>query len=143
MSDFLSVSLVPDISNKELEEMLDIVKPILLREGKCWELKLNGVSWRQTAFNWSPKLGREVRVSYNNGACAICPTFHRSAVFFKPSIAEFYACIRLYVPEWRKCKYALLDEETKPVLWNNIETVYSSRALLFNIEFGADGKPLE
>jgi len=145
MSNFLSVNLVQKIGNADLEKMLKILKPVaadgVKEDGVTKKMRLvniKGVHRRETAYLWSPKFGREVHIAYGNGAIAMCPTFHNGSVFFKPSLAEVYASIRAFVPEWHKAKYVWLNTDLTsrgPMIWNNIETVHMARAHLFDTDF--------
>ena len=119
-AEYLGVDLIPPISNAELEEMLEIIKPIkaVAEEDhygqakadqlKFYEIDVTGVDRRGTAFTWSPKLKEEeIGIAWRNGMQCTIPTFHTygAPCFFKPTLAETYAAIRARVPDWRHARW--------------------------------------
>jgi hypothetical protein len=117
--------MIPDISDEDLETMMKIIKPVCLvcedglpesegvsGEGSYYrEIITQGVDRRDIAFNWGPSLGRPVQI-YRGGLNDIqILTFHTWAYygFFKPTLAEVYACIRQFVPDWSKARFFWLD----------------------------------
>lgn len=106
--------LVPDIEDDELEVMIQQIKPIaLVNEYRYREIITDNVNRREVAYTWSPRLGRPLRL-YRGGLNETkIVTFHTWAYygFFKPTLAEAYACIRQFVPDYSMVRYFYLDSE--------------------------------
>lgn len=112
--------LVPDITDEQIEEMLEVMQPIEAvkidgrRRFRLVDVKR--VDPRSVAYTWSMKLMRMVRV-YEGGLDSIrVPTFHSfgAPVFFKPSLAEVLGCIRHYCPDWGAIRFFWLNTDLGP-----------------------------
>lgn len=108
------INRVPKISNKQIEEMRHIY-PTLRVDGsfvkrvKDQEL----IDPRNQSFLWDavPE-GDEFTFHQLNSSTII--TQHHSAIFFKPSLAEVYAWIRVYMPKtWNMVTCFCMDEPAR------------------------------
>lgn len=108
-------AIIPEISDADLEEMIGVIKPVRKTEGRnrFREIVTDGVDRRCEAFTWKPRLGRPVRIYRGTLNEVNLMTFHTWAYygFFKPTLAEAYACIRVFVPDWRKARFFWLNSE--------------------------------
>ena len=109
--DFLEVkNLIPKITDKQIEEMLEVLTPIHIEDmenGPVRIIKTKGLDRRGVAFTWDPKLGRKVHIPWANGMMCTLPTFHTWSFqgFFKPTLAETLGCIRAWVPDWKHARF--------------------------------------
>lgn len=106
--------LIPDISDADVEAMIAQIRPVVMvEEGRFREIVTDGVDRRMVAFTWQPKLGRAVQI-YRGGLNDVSIlTFHTRSFygFFKPALAEVYACIRMFVPDWTAVRYFWLNSK--------------------------------
>jgi hypothetical protein len=103
------ISRVPVITDEQIAEMRHI-EPVL-KDGMCRRIKgIEKVHPRDVSFLWDAEpTGDEFTFDSLNMSTII--TQHRSAVFFKPSLAEVYAWIRVYLPEeWRRVRHFHMGE---------------------------------
>ncbi len=101
--DQMKVNFVPDIGDAELSEMLAQMKPVMEVGGRFREIKM--VHPRDDSFIWDPKPGRLVQLYLGSLNSVDIITFHRSSIFFKPSMAEVMASIRRFVPDWSPVRF--------------------------------------
>jgi len=117
MTDFWSrckPQLIPEISDADLEVMLEQIKPITsVGNNRFREIVVKGVDRRKAAFTWEPKLGRAVQVYCGGLNDTAILTFHTWAYygFFKPNLAEVYGCIKAFVPDWSAIRFFWLNSE--------------------------------
>lgn len=151
----LKTNLIPEISDEDLEEMLETLRPIypvVKNQYDCQRCKpdqtfflidLAGVDRRNHAYTWGPALDEQrgpVGIAWANGDMCRVPTFHTAAcsVFFKPSLAEVYAAVRRAVPDWREARFLWLDQIYGD--WRDCWGSYHmARAMLFSTEFPIGG----
>ena len=161
MSDFYEkVSLVPDITIEQIDEMLKVMSPVVFRDGikdpfvvnngvreynlqfatkgeGLYIIDVKKVDRRNTAYTWSPKFIRRARLAWGNGMDATIPSFHSYGApsLFKPSLAETLANIRRFVPKgWQRIKYFWLDSRDLSAA-NCIGSFHWCRLHLFTSEF--------
>lgn len=96
------VRRVPEITDAQIAEMRHI-EPVMLSETGMYRRMARAatVHPREESFLWGAEpVGEEFTFDTLNRTTVI--TQHKSAVFFKPSLAEVYAWIRFYLgDEWR------------------------------------------
>jgi hypothetical protein len=116
MSKYLyeAVNRVPHITDKQIAKMRHI-EPVIKSEGGMYR-RIKGVEKlhpRNVSFLWDAvPTGDEFTFDSLNTSTII--TQHHSSVFFKPSLAEVYAWIRVYMPkEWDRVKYFHLSEANR------------------------------
>lgn len=103
---------VPEISDDQIAAMRHI-EPVLRDGESCMYRRIIGIGKidpRRTSFLWDAKPhGREFTFHQLNMATII--TQHHSSVFFKPSLAEVYAWMLVYMPEsWGHFTHFCLGE---------------------------------
>lgn len=105
------VMRVPEITDEQIAEMLHI-RPLLHVRNEAYRLAGwdNPPDPRNSSFLWDAKpIGEDLY--FHAGSVAHVITTHKSSVFFKPSLAEVYAWIRVYCPEnWRLFTHFCLGE---------------------------------
>ena len=106
------VNRVPEITDDQIAEMRHI-EPVLevVRSGMYQRIRgIKHIDPRATSFLWDAQpIGEEFTADVRNQSKII--TQHRSAVFFKPSLAEVYAWIRVYLgSQWDSVKFFCLHE---------------------------------
>lgn len=108
---FESVHRVPKITDAQIEKMRHIV-PVLQDEGCMYRAirDIEKIHPRDSSFLWDAKpTGRPFTFESLNITTII--TQHHSSVFFKPSLAEVYAWIRVYLREdWSRVRCFCLGE---------------------------------
>jgi len=112
-------SLVPEISDEQVEEMLASMKPLYkVNHVRFRAIDIDNVDRRRTAYQWDPLLSYPVKVYLDSLNSRVIPTFHTYGYygFFKPSLAEVCACIRSYVPNWQVIRFFWLDPTTTKIL---------------------------
>lgn len=122
--DQCKIGLIPDISDELVEQMLLQMKPVIRRDQhRFWEIRIDGVDRRTTAYTWEPKLIRPVKIYLGGLESKVIPTFHTYGYhgFFNPSLAEVCAAINRCVPDWSMVRYFWLNPETvqlvEPYQW--------------------------
>lgn len=110
---FELVRRVPEISNSDIAVMRHI-EPVL-RQGYMFR-RIAGISSidpRDSSFLWDAKpTGEPFTFSILNMTVII--TQHHSAVFFKPSLAEIYAWIRVYMPmTWQQVRFFCIEDNNR------------------------------
>jgi hypothetical protein len=108
---YSKVQRVPKITDEQIREMIHI-EPLLKTESNMYQ-RIAGIPFldpRKDSFLWDAKpIGREFTFTCLNITEII--TQHKSGVFFKPSLAEVYAWIRVYMPEtWKDVDYFCMGE---------------------------------
>lgn len=106
------IQRVPKISDKQIEDMRHIEPVLRVRNSSMYQ-KIKGIKnqdARNVSFLWyAEPTGPEFTFDTLNQSEII--TQHHSSVFFKPSLAEVYAWIRIYLPkEWCLLRYFCLEE---------------------------------
>ena len=113
MNFYTKIQMVPEISDEEIEEMLEDMSPVVFdEETGLHVVDVEGVNRRKTAYTWAPTIKRPARLAWGNGMSGTIMTFHKfgAPALFKPSLAEALACIRAFVPDaWPSIKYFWLD----------------------------------
>lgn len=107
------INRVPEISDKQIEEMRHIY-PVLRTGGFVRKIKNQElIDPRNQSFLWdADPEGDEFTFDQLNSSTII--TQHHSAIFFKPSLAEVYAWIRVYMPEtWNMVVCFCMGEEAR------------------------------
>lgn len=104
------VERVPPISDKQIKEMRHI-EPVLKLPESCMYRRIanqDKLHARDVSFIWNAEpAGGEFCFDVLNSTTII--TQHHSSVFFKPSLAEVYAWIRIYMPDsWRMVRFFCL-----------------------------------
>lgn len=114
MTDWMynKVQRVPPITDEQIAEMRHI-EPLLRVENSVMYRKIRNsdrLDPRNVSFLWDAKpTGGEFTFDTLNTTRII--TQHHSSVWFKPSLAEVYAWIRVYMPEtWREVKAFCMGE---------------------------------
>lgn len=113
MSDYLyeHVRRVPEITDDQIAEMRHI-EPVLRIEHMYRRIKnADAIDPRDESCIWNaePTDAEPFTVGLLDSTTII--TQHRSSVFFKPSLAEVYAWIRVFVPEhWNRIRFFYLGE---------------------------------
>jgi len=103
MSDWLydKVNRVPPITDEQIAEMRHI-EPVLKLPDSCMYRRIAGCQSlhpRDVSFLWNANpTGDEFTFEPLNITEII--TQHHSSVFFKPSLAEVYAWMRVYMPDY-------------------------------------------
>lgn len=131
--------VLPDISNQQIEEMLQIMQPVMLGPAGLELIDIQGVDRRNVSYIWDPKILRPVRLAYGNGWDAELLTFHKfgASSLFKPSLAETLACIRQWMPtRWHEVKFFWLDSRNLSST-NIVGEFHYCRCKLFTKEFPA------
>lgn len=108
---YSKVQRVPKITDEQIREMIHI-EPLLKTDSNMYQ-RISGVQLihpRKESFLWDAKpVGKEFTFDQLN--ITEITTQHESGVFFKPSLAEVYSWIRVYMPdEWNKVKYFCMGE---------------------------------
>lgn len=107
-----NVQRVPSITDKQIAEMRHI-EPVVKSSGVMWRriLGADKIDPRNVSCVWYQEpTGDEFSFDTLNTSTII--TQHHSAVFFKPSLAEVYAWIRVYMPDtWGLVKYFHLRDQ--------------------------------
>lgn len=152
---FLETNLIPEISDDDLEQMLETLRPIypvVKNQYDCkrcnpsqefYLIDLSGVDRRSHAYTWGPALDKKrgpVGIAWSNGEMCRVPTFHTAAcsALFKPSLAETYAAVRRAVPDWKEARFLWLDHLYGD--WRDCWGSYHmARAMLFSTEFPIGG----
>ena len=110
--------MIPDISDELIEKMAEQIKPVkAVERGRFRLIDIKDVGRRDTAFTWEPKLGKLVRIYEGGLGCKDIMAFHTYAYygFFKPTLAEVYACINQFVPDWSMVRYfTMLSRDMGP-----------------------------
>jgi hypothetical protein len=114
MSEWLydKIQRVPEISDEQITAMRHI-EPVL-RDGESGMYRriigIGKIDPRKTSFLWDAKpTGQEFTFHQLNVAKIV--TQHHSSVFFKPSLAEVYAWMLVYMPEsWGHFTHFCLGE---------------------------------
>lgn len=82
----------PTIDDVELLAMAERIKPLVMRDGELWHIQ--PVDLRRIAYTWDPTVTHKAEglVPF-----AEIKTLHKFSYhgFFKPSVAEVLACIRV------------------------------------------------
>jgi hypothetical protein len=128
--------LVPDISDSLIELMAAQIKPVAeVGRGRFREIDIAGVDRRNVAFTWEPKWGRFVRLYNGSLNSRDVVTFHSYGFhgFFKPSLAEVYACINQFVPDWSSVRYFRMKSDDMD-RHNIVEPYHWCRCQLFGEE---------
>ena len=112
MRDYLydKVTRVPEISDEQIAEMRHIHPIFKAGPNRYQRIKgVDKIDARKVAFLWDAEpTGPEFFFDQLNEVEII--TQHYSSVFLKPSLAEVYAWIRLYMPEtWEGVRFFWLD----------------------------------
>lgn len=106
------VERVPTITDDEIDAMIHIT-PVLEHNGMYREIKdIDRIDPRNHSFLWDAEpTGQEFTYEILNQTTIL--TQHHSSVFFKPSLAEVYAWIKIYMPNnWDKLShFCLLDPQ--------------------------------
>lgn len=112
--------MIPDISDEDIEEMLKQIRPVQWKDDCFHEILTDGVNRRETAYIWEPKLGRKLNI-YRDGLNKVeILTIHTWTYykFFKPTLAEVFACIRMFVPDYSQVRFVWLNAAEMD--WRNI-----------------------
>lgn len=109
------VSRVPDITDEQIAEMRHI-EPVLRSQNSGMYRRIKDVDTvdpRYQSFLWNAEpTGEEFTFDVLNQTEVI--TQHHSSVFFKPSLAEVYAWIRVYLgDQWNAVKYFCLHDPAR------------------------------
>ena len=112
----LRVNLIPDITNAEIEQMLQVLQPVYgvpagrdaygCEEFEFFDIDTTGVN--RWSHSFVPgELGQQRYFPWRNGYAALIPSYHTYAFhgFFKPSLAEVLAAIRAKVENWEEARY--------------------------------------
>lgn len=106
------IQRVPEISDEQISAMRHI-EPVL-RDGESFMYRritgIDKIDPRNASFLWDARpTGREFTFHRLNMVTII--TQHHSSVFFKPSLAEIYAWMLIYMPEsWVNFTHFFLGE---------------------------------
>jgi hypothetical protein len=106
--------LVPDIYDHEIAAMRHI-EPLLQVPGTAWYQRIKGIQDihpRNVSYLWNAEPCGELMAFGPLGRVTIM-SFHKfgAPVFFKPSLAEVYASILRFVPEWKHVRFFSLRSE--------------------------------
>lgn len=105
---------VPDISDDQIAEMRHI-EPVLQTDGAMFQriARASKLHPRDVSFLWNAEPEGELFTFHTLNMSTII-TQHHSAVFFKPSLAEVYAWIRVYMPNtWHHVKFFCMGESKR------------------------------
>lgn len=111
--------MIQDISDEEIAEMRHI-QPLIKEDGLFWRIKgIDDIDPRGVSFLSGAKPTGAGLVSGMLNSVQIM-TFHKYGApsFFKPSLAEVYAAIRRFIPQWHDAKFFYLQDDDMGV--NNI-----------------------
>ena len=109
---FERVIRIPHITDSQIAEMRHI-EPVLRVRDSCMYQRIKGIESihaRETSFLWSAEpTGEEFTFDVLNQTQII--TQHLCSIFFKPSLAEVYAWIRLHFQDnWRSVTHFCIGE---------------------------------
>lgn len=115
MTDWLydKVVRVPEISDSQINEMRHI-EPVLWTDGMYRRIRgVRRVDPRNVSCIWDPHpYGKPFTFDTLNMTRIV--TQHCSSIFFKPSLAEVYAWIRVFMPEtWMRVRYFCLGHHER------------------------------
>lgn len=108
---FEQINRVPKISNKQIAAMRHI-EPVLKTENSCMYRRIKDadkLAPRTQSFLWDAQpVGEEFTFNTLNISRII--TQHHCGCFFKPSLAEVYVWILVYMPKtWQAVRYFHID----------------------------------
>lgn len=101
----IGLNMVPEISDADLIEMRSMIEPLMIIDENRFHriCGIDAIDPRDVAFTWSAKPdGPQLDCSPLDHLEIV--TFHRFGApsLFKPSLAEAYASIRRFCPDWKK-----------------------------------------
>lgn len=109
------VNRVPKISDEDLAEMVSAITPVIRVSHSFYQ----HMTWpdapdpRHDSFLWHARPTGEEFAFHQLNECEII-TQHHSCVFFKPSLAEVFAWVRLYAGEnWRLFSHFCLENPAR------------------------------
>lgn len=114
---YSKVRRVPEITDEQIAEMRHI-EPVLRAPDSCMYRRIKGADKlhpRDVSFIWNAEpTGGEFAFDSLNATQII--TQHHSAVFFKPSLAEVYAWIRVYLGDnWRAVRFFCMGDDVSRI----------------------------
>jgi hypothetical protein len=109
------VNRVPSISDEDLAEMVSAIKPVIRSRGSFYQ----DMTWpdapdpRHDSFLWHARPVGEEFAFHQLNQCGII-TQHKSCVFFKPSLAEVFAWVRVFAGDnWRLFTHFCLESPAR------------------------------
>lgn len=106
--------LVPEITDEEIAEMRQI-KPLLREPDSCWYRRIRGIDDidpRKTAYTWGAEPeGEAMAFGPLNKVEIITFHYYGAPSLFKPSLAEVYASIKRFCPDWKQIWYFSLKSD--------------------------------
>jgi len=106
--------LVPDIYDHEIEAMRHI-EPLIREPQSNWYWRIKGIQDkhpRNVSYLWDAEPTGD-RMAFGPLGKVTIMSFHKygAPVFFKPSLAEVYASIRRFVPDWKHVRFFSLRSD--------------------------------